>query len=236
MILDKRYYAFLSRMRRPEGLPPKIEQDVRRRLGASPSTVYDLSLSGALLLVILGFKFFPRIETKTIAPIPAQEIVNVEDVEVTRQENRPPPPPRPPVVIEAPSDEMLSDIPLLDSEVDLSENTPPPPPKTDESSDEEYFVAVEEMPTLVGGITALMQNVEYPEMARRAGIQGRVTVLAYVNENGDVAKAEVLKGIGVGCDEAALGAIKKAKFIPGKQRGRSVKTRISIPIDFRLTR
>lgn len=97
-------------------------------------------------------------------------------------------------------------------------------------------MAVEEMPQLVGGMTALMNHLEYPELAVRAGIQGRVYVLAFVNEQGDVVRAEVLKGIGDGCDEAALAAVKKAKFIPGKQRGKPVKTRISIPIEFTLTR
>jgi protein TonB len=96
-------------------------------------------------------------------------------------------------------------------------------------------MAVEEMPQLVGGMTALMKSLEYPELAIRAGIQGRVYIVAFVNEQGDVVRAEILKGIGGGCDEAALAAVKKAKFIPGKQRGKPVKTRISIPVEFKLS-
>ena len=232
MFLDKYKYAFLGRMRRAEGLPPKVTKDAKLHLGAQPSTVYEISLSISLALTIAGFKFFPAVETPQQRTVPAQELVSVEDVEVTRQQERPPAPVRPPVVIEAPADEILSDVPIVDSEIS---EAPPPMPKSSGDSDEEYFIAVEDIPQLVGGITKLLQNLVYPELAIRAGMQGRVTVVAYVNENGDVVKAEVLKGIGLGCDEAAVAAVKKSKFIPGKQRGKPVKTRISIPVEFRLT-
>lgn len=131
-----------------------------------------------------------------------QEVVKVEDIEVTRQQDRPPPPPKPPVVIEAPPDEILDDIPIASSEVRVADVVAPPAPKQQAGEDtEEYFMAVEEMPQLIGGMTALMKLVEYPDLAVRAGIQGRVYVLAYVNEQGDVVRAEVLKGIGAGCGE-----------------------------------
>nr|HPN38001.1 energy transducer TonB [Melioribacteraceae bacterium] len=54
------------------------------------------------------------------------------------------------------------------------------------------------------------------------------------NENGDVAKVELIKGIGAGCDEAAMDAVKQTKFKPGKQRGKSVKVQVAIPILFKL--
>ncbi|MEX2090159.1 MAG: energy transducer TonB, partial [Bacteroidota bacterium] len=72
-------------------------------------------------------------------------------------------------------------------------------------------------------------------MAVRAGIQGRVFVLAFVNEVGHVVKAEVQKGIGGGCDEAAVKAVMESKFHPGKQRGKAVKVRVSIPVRFSLS-
>lgn len=237
MFIDKYTYAFLSRMRRPEGLPPRFEKNYRVHLGTSPAIVAEISLMVSLVLVLGVFKFAPSPSPKPRIHATAQEVVQIEDVEITRQEDRPPPPPKPPVVIEAPQDEVLPDVPLnLSSEVRASDVVAPPTPKPQSGEmEEEYFMAVEEMPQLVGGMTALMKNLEYPELAIRAGIQGRVYVLAFVNEQGDVVRAEVLKGIGGGCDEAALAAVKKAKFIPGKQRGKPVKTRISIPVEFKLT-
>jgi len=97
-----------------------------------------------------------------------------------------------------------------------------------------YFVAVEEMPEPIGGIGAIQALIEYPEIAKRAGVEGRVFVLAFVDENGNVTAAKIIKGIGAGCDEAAIEAIKKTKFKPGKQRGTPVKVQVSIPIVFRL--
>jgi protein TonB len=238
MFIEKYKYAFLSRMRRPEGLPPRFEKNYRVHLGTSPVILSEISLMVSLILVLGAFTFAPRSSPKPKVVVTVHEIVQIEDVEITRQENRPPPPPKPPVVIEVPQDEVLPDAPLnLSSEIRMADDVAPPPPKGQfEELEEEYFMAVEEMPQLVGGMTALMNHLEYPELAVRAGIQGRVYVLAFVNEQGEVVRAEVLKGIGGGCDEAALAAVKKAKFIPGKQRGKPVKTRISIPVEFKLTR
>jgi protein TonB len=97
-----------------------------------------------------------------------------------------------------------------------------------------YFVAVEEMPEPIGGIQGIQSRIVYPEIAKRAGVEGRVYVLAFVDESGNVTKAQVLKGLGAGLDEAALDAIRQTKFKPGKQRGKPVKVQVSIPIVFKL--
>jgi len=97
-----------------------------------------------------------------------------------------------------------------------------------------YFVAVEEMPEPIGGIKAIQEKIIYPEIAKRAGVEGKVYVLAFVDENGTVTKAQIIKGIGAGCDEAALDAVRQTKFKPGKQRGVPVKVQVSIPIIFKL--
>lgn len=102
----------------------------------------------------------------------------------------------------------------------------------DESSD--YFVAVEEMPELIGGLKGLQSKIKYPQEAKLNGIEGKVYVLAFIDEKGNVAKAKVIKGAGYGLDEAALNAVKEIKFIPGKQRGKPVKVQVTIPIVFKL--
>ena len=97
-----------------------------------------------------------------------------------------------------------------------------------------YFVAVEEMPEPIGGIAAIQSKITYPEIAKRAGVEGKVYILAFVNEQGNVTRAEVIKGLGAGLDEAALSAVKQTKFKPGRQRGVPVKVQVSIPIVFKL--
>jgi len=97
-----------------------------------------------------------------------------------------------------------------------------------------YFVAVEEMPEPIGGIKGIQEKILYPGIAKRAGVEGKVYILAFVDENGNVTKAQVLKGIGAGCDEAARDAVLATKFKPGKQRGVPVHVQVSIPIIFKL--
>ncbi len=98
----------------------------------------------------------------------------------------------------------------------------------------DYFVAVESMPQIIGGVAALAKNIKYPEQAKVQGIEGRVFVKAYVDEKGNVKKAEIIKGIGYGCDEAALQAVRKLHFVPGTQRGKPVKVQVAIPVTFKL--
>ncbi|HEY4612680.1 MAG TPA: energy transducer TonB [Bacteroidota bacterium] len=230
-------YRFLDRMKREEGLSPKVERNFKLLLGTSSAKVYEISLSLALFLAIVAFKFFPfQLEKKHIV-VTTKEMVSFEDVEQTRQENRPPPPPRPAVPIEAPAAEALEDVDIASSEINVAEQVPPPPPPAanEGDRDEDYFVVVEDIPQLIGGYEALMSKVGYPQIALRAGIQGKVNLIAFVNEQGTVNRVEVIAGLAGGCTEAAVEAVKHAKFTPGKQRGRPVKVKVALSIRFKIT-
>jgi protein TonB len=206
-------------------------------LMAKYKKVFEISLILSLAVLIVAFKFFPQLDNKGIKLEGPQELFNVENIEQTKQENRPPPPPKPPIPIEAPSADVLEDIEIGSTEIDLTQDVAPPPPKEDKKIVEEeptYFVAVEEMPEPIGGIAAIQKKIVYPEIAKRAGVEGKVYILAFVDESGNVTKANVIKGIGAGCDEAALNAVLKTKFKPGKQRGKAVRVQVSIPVVFKL--
>ena len=200
---------------------------------------YQLNLMGgwvmSLSVMIILFRINLYSAPPTPPPIEEQEIIQMEEIIQTKQIETPPPPPRPPVPVEVPNDEILEDdIVELDLEFDLGDELalpPPPPPKEDE---EQFFIVVENMPQLIGGLGKLQSQVTYPEMARRAGIEGRVTIQFIVNERGQVENPRVVRGIGGGCDEEALKAVSKARFTPGLQRGRPVKVQYSLPIVFRL--
>jgi len=99
---------------------------------------------------------------------------------------------------------------------------------------EAYLPFAEEMPVPNGGLPAIYKNVKYPEIAQKAGIQGKVYLLAFINENGGVDDVKVIKGIGGGCDEAAVVAVKKTKFKAGKNKGKAVKVKFSMAIKFKL--
>ncbi len=98
-----------------------------------------------------------------------------------------------------------------------------------------YYVAVnDKMPEPIGGIRAIQENIVYPEIAKREGVEGRVYVKAYIDSTGTVAKAEIIRGIGEGCDEAAMRAVKNVKFKPGIQDGKPVNVQVTVPILFKL--
>lgn len=105
---------------------------------------------------------------------------------------------------------------------------------SDPRCDGDFLVVAEQMPILIGGLAELQRKVVYPEEAREQGIEGRVTVQFLVTEQGNVICPRVVRGIGGGCNEAAVEAVKKAKFEPGMQRGEPVRIQYSLPIVFRL--
>lgn len=101
-------------------------------------------------------------------------------------------------------------------------------------SEEDVFVVVEQSPILKGGYSTLQKAIKYPEKARLNNIEGRVFVQFIVDTEGRVQNPEVIRGLGYGCDEAALEAVKQLEFEPGLQRGRAVNVRFSLPIVFKL--
>jgi TonB family protein len=101
------------------------------------------------------------------------------------------------------------------------------------------FLVVEEQPAPVGGYEAFYkyigENIQYPQQARLQGIEGKVFVQFVVYNDGSIADVQVLKGIGAGCDAEAVKVIVNApKWNPGKQDGKPVNVRMSVPIAFKL--
>ncbi len=104
----------------------------------------------------------------------------------------------------------------------------------------EIFDVVETAPNPQGGMEGwtkyLSENLSYPAQARKMGIEGTVYVSFVVEEDGTIQGAEILRGIGGGCDEAALKVIRNAPdWEPGKQRGQNVNVRMRVPIRFKLS-
>lgn len=97
------------------------------------------------------------------------------------------------------------------------------------------FVAVQDMPQLKTSRAELQSKVAYPESCSEAGIEGTVIVQFVVQPSGDMNNFEVIRGIGGGCDQAAVEAIKQyAEFTPGEQGGKKVPVRMSFPIVFKM--
>ncbi len=119
-----------------------------------------------------------------------------------------------------------------------------PPASTDDSAttetssasseNGEVFMVVEDPPELIGGMSALQESISYPEVAKDAGIEGRVIVQFIVDPNGNVTNLEVTRGVHEVLDQAALNAVKAQDFRPGRQDGEAVKVQMSLPVTFKL--
>ena len=78
-------------------------------------------------------------------------------------------------------------------------------------------------------------QINYPEEAKKNGITGKVLLKILVSKTGFVDQVVVIKSI-PGLDKAALEAVKKLKFKPGKYQGKPVDTWIKLPINFEIER
>ncbi|MCW9705387.1 energy transducer TonB [Fodinibius salsisoli] len=103
-----------------------------------------------------------------------------------------------------------------------------------QESKPKVYTVVDQMPEIKGGLSALYKEITYPEEARRKNISGRVYLQVIVNKDGTTENPKVLKGIGGGCGEAAKKAIKEIQFKPGKNKGKAVRVKYSLPVIFRL--
>lgn len=112
------------------------------------------------------------------------------------------------------------------------------PPTVEEEKNYEddpaFYKTVEVIPEPYGGMEAIYKKIGYPEEAKDEKIEGVVIVLTFIDRDGEVLDAQVIQGIGYGCDEAARLAILYHRFKPGLIRGQKVKVQMEIPIEFKL--
>lgn len=100
------------------------------------------------------------------------------------------------------------------------------------------FGAAEEMPSFPGGEKALMQyikdNTYYPEEMCEGAAQGRVMVGFVINEDGSISDVKILRSLTPELDEVAVKIVKgMPRWNPGKQNGKAVKTKYTVPVSFR---
>lgn len=101
------------------------------------------------------------------------------------------------------------------------------------------FTEVEVAPEYPGGNAEMFKflgrKIKYPTAASKADVQGKVFVSFVVSSEGDIKDVTVLKGIGHGCDEEAARVVSSfPKWTPGKQNGKAVSVKYTIPINFQL--
>ena len=103
---------------------------------------------------------------------------------------------------------------------------------------EDAYMVVDEMPQFPGGMKALMNyisaNVKYPESAKQAKIEGRVTTQFVVGEDGVIRDVKVLRSVSPDLDAEAIRVMSSMpKWNPGKQDGKPVPVRYTVPVVFK---
>ena len=106
--------------------------------------------------------------------------------------------------------------------------------------EEQIYQVVEQQPEFPGGMQALMKflrdNIQYPRISRENNSQGKTYVNFVVNTDGSIQDVEVMKSSGdVYLDKEAIRVVKTMpKWNPGKQAGKAVRVRFTLPVSFRL--
>ena len=168
------------------------------------------------------------------------------DIQQTTQETPPPPPP-PAVqeveVLNVVEDDVDTETIEINTEDDKDVEVviaPPVEAPVEEEEEEVIFMVVESMPEFPGGQQALFkylaENVKYPVIAQENGIQGRVICQFVVNKDGSIVDVVAVRSSGEpSLDKEAIRVIKSMpKWKPGKQRGKPVRVKYTVPVNFRL--
>ena len=171
------------------------------------------------------------------------DALDEEDIEITRPEEvKPPPPPeeKPP---EAPEEiEIKEDDEELDTELDVDDADTDQDEMMDmEEEFSEPFISVEQMPMLgdcddeactqTEIMKFIARNFRYPEIAKANGVEGRVILEFVVEKDGKVGRVKILKGIDKHVDKACINVVEDLPvFAPGKQIGKAVPVKYTVPI------
>ena len=205
------------------------EHDLRLRY----KKVFWISTSINFVVTVVVAVLFPEFTAEAVAGKKDQIIINMEDIPETRQIQRPPPPPRPAMPIETESDDVPDDVTIESTDLDFDENMvdlpPPPPPGGDDMEEEvlEFFM-VEDKPIITKNVRPV-----YPELARKAGLSGRVFVRFMVGRDGRVHEVQILKGEEI-FRQAAIDAVSQFVFKPAMQNDKPVSVWMSQAIKFDL--
>ena len=205
-----------------------------------------MGLVFTLSLVFVALEWTEKEVTKY--EVTDTEFLFEEDMDIQQTTQETPPPPPPPAVQEVEVLNVVEDNVETESievnteddkEVEVVIAAPVEAP-VEEEEEEVVFVVVESMPEFPGGQQALFkylsENVKYPVIAQENGIQGRVICQFVVNKDGSIVDVEVVRSGGdPSLDKEAIRVIKSMpKWKPGKQRGKPVRVKYTVPVNFKL--
>lgn len=228
----------------------EIKKSPKANLESKKGLFTEIGFILTLVVVLAAFEWKSKEQTEATFQMEATPEIEVENIPITTE--APPPPP------EQPKIPMLSDqIDIVDDDIVVNddlfislEDTKDMGVEITDYVTEVYeeeieeapipYALVEEKPTFMGGDANMFskwvgQHLEYPEIAKENGVQGRVTLQFTVNPDGTVSNIKVLRGIDSSLDKEAIRVVASSpKWTPGKQRDRAVKVIYNFPVIFQL--
>lgn len=227
----------------------EVKKSKKASLEGTQSTSILMGIVVGLSFMFIAFEYAQRDIVIDEIDMSGDILVEEEIIEITRRFTPPPPPP--PETVQADLIDIVEDN-TLEEEVEfqstedeqkdaviINYNYGEGDGEGEVYADEEIFAVVEEMPSFPGGDAALMsyisKNIKYPSIATENGIQGRVICTFVINRDGKVTNAEVIRSVDPSLDKEALRVINNMPaWKPGKQRGKPVRVKYTLPIVFRL--
>ena len=206
-------------------------------------------LMGLVLVLSICYVAFEWTEQEVTKYEVTEDLAFIDeeiDIQQTTQETPPPPPPAPIQEVEV-LNVVEDDVEVEEIEINTEDDkdvevviAPPVEAPVEEEEEEVIFMVVESMPEFPGGQQALFkylaENVKYPVIAQENGIQGRVICQFVVNKDGSIVDVVAVRSSGEpSLDKEAIRVIKSMpKWKPGKQRGKPVRVKYTVPVNFRL--
>ena len=226
----------------------EVKKSPKADLEGKKSTGLLIGYVLALAVMFIAFEWSERDKVINIDTGLSEVLFEEEMIPITEQEEQKAPPPPP----EAPKAEEIFEIAENDADVEettiqASDETDkavevkyvPVEVEEDEVEEQQIFQVVEEMPEFPGGMGECMKwlskNMKYPTISQENGVQGRVIVQFVVNRDGSIVDATVARGVDPYLDKEALRVVGlMPKWKPGKQRGKAVSVKYTLPVMFRL--
>ena len=226
----------------------EVKKSPKADLEGKKSTGLLIGYVLALAVMFIAFEWSERDKVINIDSGLSEVVFEEEMIPITEQEEQKAPPPPP----EAPKAEEI--IEIAENDANVEETTIQASDETDKAVEVKYvpveveeeeveeqqiFQVVEEMPEFPGGMAECMKwlskNMKYPTISQENGVQGRVIVQFVVNRDGSIVDAVVARGVDPYLDKEALRVVGlMPKWKPGKQRGKEVRVKYTLPVMFRL--
>ena len=195
---------------------------------------FSKALALSLTLLIFGIMVTPKVEVrKQVFQTQQMELVDIPMEERERIE-------APQTEVEVNVSFQISDV-LGTEEVDMAAfqealsqigdiyKTTTTSVQQQEDERVVNFVPYDDAPVIIGKIEPV-----YPEFAKRNKLQGTVVLEVEVLKDGSIRDIRVRRGVGGGLDEAAIEAVRKVRFQPGKSSGQAVDCLVIIPVEFKI--